>query len=119
MTLAAWLCVIAGIVLVTKTIVTAMLNRRTLRFLANRQAALSAQLTAGLLSRPLLEIQAKASQDVAFVLTLGTQAATVGIFGGGFGCDSRCRAGVRLGPRGHRRGMRDRRPGPGQDPGVA
>ena len=82
-TLAAWLCVIAGIVLVTKTIATALLNRRTLRFLANRQAALSAQLTAGLLSRPLLEIQAKASQDVAFVLTLGTQAATVGILGGG------------------------------------
>jgi len=82
-TLAAWLCVIAGIALVTKTIVTAMLNRRTLRFLANRQAAFSAQLTAGLLSRPLLEIQAKASQYVAFVLTLGTQAATVEILGGG------------------------------------
>ena len=84
-TLAAWLCVIAGIVLVTKTIATALLNRRTLRFLANRQAALSAQLTAGLLSRPLLEIQAKASQDVAFVLTLGTQAATVGILGSASG----------------------------------
>ena len=79
--LAAWLCVIAGIILVTKTISTGLLNRRTLRFLANRQAVLSAQLTAGLLSRPLLEIQAKASQDVAFVLTLGTQAATVGVLG--------------------------------------
>lgn len=80
-TLAAWLCIIAGVALVIKTIVSALLNRRTLRFLANRQAALSAQLTAGLLSRPLREIQAKASQDVAFILTLGTQAATVGILG--------------------------------------
>lgn len=80
-TLAAWLCLGAAIALVAKTVINALLARRTLHFLANRQAALSGQLTAGLLSRPLLEVQAKASQDVAFVLTLGTQAATVGVLG--------------------------------------
>ena len=79
--LTAWLAVLAGIALVLKTVISAGLSRRTLRFLANRQAALSAQLTARLLSRPLLEVQARASQDLAFVLTLGTQAATVGILG--------------------------------------
>ena len=79
--LTAWLAALAGIALVTKTALSAGLARRTLRFLANRQAALSAQLTARLLSRPLLEVQARASQDLAFVLTIGTQAATVGILG--------------------------------------
>ena len=80
-TLAAWLCLGAAAALIGKTVMNALLARRTLRFLANRQAALSGELTAGLLSRPLLEVQAKASQDVAFVLTLGTQAATVGVLG--------------------------------------
>ena len=80
-TLAAWLCLGAAMALIAKTVINALLARRTLHFLANRQAALSGQLTAGLLSRPLLEVQAKASQDVAFVLTVGTQAATVGVLG--------------------------------------
>jgi ABC-type multidrug transport system fused ATPase/permease subunit len=80
-TLSAWLIALAGIALVTKSVLSAILARRTLRFLANRQAALSARLVAALLSRPLLEVQASASQDVAFALTIGTQAATVGILG--------------------------------------
>lgn len=78
----AAMCVAAGVALIAKTLISALLARLALRFLANRQAALSGQLTAGLLSRPLLEVQAMASQDVAFILTLGTQAATVGVLGG-------------------------------------
>ena len=80
-TLSAWLIALAGIALVTKSVLSAILARWTLRFLAARQAALSARLVAALLSRPLLEVQASASQDVAFALTIGTQAATVGILG--------------------------------------
>jgi ABC-type multidrug transport system fused ATPase/permease subunit len=80
-TLAAGLCLGAAAALIAKTVINALLARRTLHFLASRQAALSGQLTAGLLSRPLLEVQAKASQDIAFVLTRGTQAATVGVLG--------------------------------------
>lgn len=80
-TLSAWLIGLAGVALVTKSILSAILARWTLRFLANRQAALSARLVAALLSRPLLEVQASASQDVAFALTIGTQAATVGVLG--------------------------------------
>lgn len=79
--LTVWLAALAGVALVLKTAISAGLARRTLRFLAYRQAALSAQLTARLLSRPLLDVQARASQDLAFVLTLGTQAATVGVLG--------------------------------------
>lgn len=80
-TLSAWLIALAGLALVTKSILSAILARRTLRFLANRQAGLSARLVAALLARPLLEVQASASQDVAFALTIGTQAATVGVLG--------------------------------------
>lgn len=80
-TLAAWVIGAAGAALVLKSALTAWLSRRSLQFLAHRQADLSAQLTQELLSRPLLEIQARASQDVAFSLTIGTQTATVGILG--------------------------------------
>lgn len=80
-TLAAYLCLAAGVMLVTKTVLSAILTRRTYRFLANRQAALSGRLSAALLSRPLLEVQARSSQDLAFVLTIATQAATVGVLG--------------------------------------
>ena len=79
--LSAWLIAIAAVALITKSALSAVLARVTFRFLANRQAQLSARLTAELLSRPLLAIQARASQDVAFGLTVGTQAATVGILG--------------------------------------
>ena len=81
LTLAAWLCLAAAVALISKTLVTAVLTRRIFRFLVKRQAALSAELTARLLSRPLLEVQARASQDTAFVLTVATQSAVVGVLG--------------------------------------
>ena len=80
-TLVAWLCVAAGIALIAKSLLAALFTRRTYQFLAHRQAALSARLTASLLSRPLIEIQRRASQDIAFVITIATQAATIGIVG--------------------------------------
>ena len=79
--LAAWFCMLAGFLLVLKSGVSAFLTRRTLRFLANRQAILSARLTRALLARPIIDIQARASQDIAFVITIATQSATVGILG--------------------------------------
>jgi len=79
--LSASLVAIAAVALISKSALSAVLARVTFRFLANRQAQLSARLTAELLSRPLLAIQARASQDVAYGLTIGTQAATVGILG--------------------------------------
>lgn len=80
-TLAAWLIGAAGLALILKSLLSAILARNTLRFLATRQAALSARLTALFLERQLLDIQARTSQDAAFGLTVGVQAATVGILG--------------------------------------
>lgn len=80
-TVAAWLIGAAGIALILKSLLSATLARTTLRFLATRQAALSARLTALFLERQLLDIQARTSQDAAYGLTVGVQAATVGILG--------------------------------------
>ena len=79
--IAAWLIGVAGLALILKSLLSAILARINLRFLANRQAALSARLTALFLERQLLDIQARTSQDAAFGLTVGVQAATVGILG--------------------------------------
>ena len=80
-TIAAWLIGSAGLALILKSVLSAILSRTTLRFLATRQAALSARLTSLFLERQLLDIQARTSQDAAFGLTVGVQAATVGILG--------------------------------------
>ena len=81
LTLAAWLFGLAALLLVLKSIISVLLSRLTLRFLAHRQAEMSARLARDLLSRSLLEIQRRASQDVAFSISVGTQAAMVGVLG--------------------------------------
>ena len=51
------IALVAVLLLVTKTLVSAFLTRRMMRFLANRQADVSARLARTLLSRPLLDVQ--------------------------------------------------------------
>jgi len=76
-----YLGVAAAIVLLTKSVVSTILIRRILRFLANRQALVSARLTAELLSRPLPEIQRRSTQETAYALMGGVGQATVGLLG--------------------------------------
>jgi ABC-type multidrug transport system fused ATPase/permease subunit len=71
----------AAALLLTKSIVSSYLVRRVLRFLANRQALLSARLTAALLARPITEIQARSSQTTAYAILTGSGAVTVGLLG--------------------------------------
>lgn len=71
----------AAIVLLTKSIVSSFLTRRVLRFLANRQALVSARLVKELLSRPLAFLQSRTSQETAFALISGANAATVQLLG--------------------------------------
>lgn len=71
----------AAVVLLTKSVVSSLLLRRVLRFLANRQALISARLTSELMSRPLAEIQQRSSQQTAYALMGGAGAATVGLLG--------------------------------------
>lgn len=71
----------AGVLLVTKSGLSFWGTRRAFRFLANKQALVASRLANELLSRPLLQVQRRSSQENAFALTVGVQAMTVGILG--------------------------------------
>ena len=82
-TVALALAVVAGFLLITKSLLNMVLTRRILRFLANRQALVSGRLAAGLLSRPLLQVQQRSSQETVYTLTGGVNAATLSVLGQG------------------------------------
>jgi ABC-type multidrug transport system fused ATPase/permease subunit len=73
--------VAAAIVLLGKSLVSSLLTRRLLKFLANRQALVSARLSSALLERPLTFVQQRSSQETAFALISGAGAATMNILG--------------------------------------
>jgi len=71
----------AGVLLVVKSALSFWGTRRAFRFLANRQAMVASKLANELLSRPLLQVQRRSSQQNAFALIQGVHAMTVGILG--------------------------------------
>lgn len=75
------LAVIAGVVLVLKSIIGLLLTRRTFKFLANRQAIVAGGIAARLLSRPLLEVRSRSSQETTIGLTAGVAALTLNTLG--------------------------------------
>ena len=79
--LAIVLAAVAGILFILKSIFSFLLTRRSLQFLANRQAIVSSRLAERLLSRPLMDVQRNSSQQNAFALTGGVNAATIGVLG--------------------------------------
>ena len=82
-TLAVILAVVAGFLFITKSILSYLVMRRSYRFLANRQAMVSSRLASILLSRSILDVQRRSSQETAYALTQGANAATIGVLGGG------------------------------------
>ena len=71
----------AGVLLVLKSGLSFWGTRRAFRFLANRQAMVASRLANELLSRPLLQVQRRSSQENAHALTGGVNAMTIGILG--------------------------------------
>ena len=71
----------AGVVLVMRSGLSFWGTRRAFRFLANRQAMVASKLANELLSRPLLQVQRRSSQENAQALTFGVHSMTVGILG--------------------------------------
>ena len=71
----------AGVLLVVKSALSFWGTRRAFRFLANRQAMVASKLANELLSRPLLQVQRRSSQENAQALTVGVHSMTVGILG--------------------------------------
>jgi ABC-type multidrug transport system fused ATPase/permease subunit len=77
------LAFVAAIVLVVKSVLALLLTRKTFRFLANRQAMVAGSIAQRLLTRPLLEVQARSSQEISVALTAGVSALTLTVLGQG------------------------------------
>lgn len=73
----------AVVLLLTKTIISAVLTRKMFSFLANRQADVSARLARVVLSRQLLDVQRWSTSEVLYALTSGVSAAVTSLLGSG------------------------------------
>lgn len=71
----------AAVLLLAKTIISPLLMVKVFRFLARRQAIVSARLAKALLSCPLTFVQRRSSQETSAALVQGVSAATVAILG--------------------------------------
>ena len=71
----------AVVILVAKTLLSALMTRRIARFLANRQAEASARLAREFLSRPLAQVQRWTTPEATYALGAGVAAATVALLG--------------------------------------
>lgn len=72
---------LAMFALIIRTVLSIYFTKRTLRFLANRSALISGDLVSKLLSRPLLEIQTRSTQENLYAVTTGVSIITVGVIG--------------------------------------
>jgi ABC-type multidrug transport system fused ATPase/permease subunit len=72
---------VAGVLLVLKSVFSFVLTRQAFKFLARRQARISTDLANELLAQPLVDVQQHSSQEVAYALTKGVNAATLGVIG--------------------------------------
>jgi ABC-type multidrug transport system fused ATPase/permease subunit len=71
----------AVFLLLLKTLLSALITRRMLIFLANRQADVSARMARTILSRQLLEVQRWSTAEVLYALTGGVSAAVTTLLG--------------------------------------
>jgi ABC-type multidrug transport system fused ATPase/permease subunit len=79
--LALYLAIAAGLILVLKSGLSFTVSRQVFLFLARRQAQVSGDLSSRLLARPLLYVQGRSSQQTSYALTVGVNAATIGVLG--------------------------------------
>lgn len=75
------LAFLAAVTFVLKSVFALILTRQTFRFLANRQAMVAGRIAERLLTRPLLEVQARSSQEVSVALTGGVNSLTMVVLG--------------------------------------
>ena len=81
LTVALVMAVAAGLLFITKSILSFVVMRRAYRFLANRQAVISGRLASLLFSRSILLTQKRSSQETSYALVQGATAATLGVLG--------------------------------------
>ena len=83
LTVAIALALVAGALFIIKSIASYLIMRRSYRFLANRQALVAGKLASLLLSRSIIDVQKRSSQETSYALTYGANAATIGVLGSG------------------------------------
>jgi len=79
--LSIFLALAAVVILISKTVVSAFLGHRIIRFLANRQADLSARLAREFLGQPLSFVQRWTTSEATYALGSGASAAMVALLG--------------------------------------
>lgn len=77
----AILGVIAGIILVGRSMASLVITKKIIYFFSRRSADLSVSLTKRLFAQPLLTIQARSSQDILYSLTRGTEFLMIQVLG--------------------------------------
>lgn len=78
---AVGIAVVAGLLMVVKSVLSFLVTRGMFSFLGNRVVRISSDLANALLARPLLDVQRRSSQEVGFALTLGVNALALGVLG--------------------------------------
>jgi ATP-binding cassette, subfamily B, bacterial PglK len=73
--------ILAGVLLVGRTIFSIIFTRRILGFLANRGAQVAGDLISKLLTQDITQVQKKTSQETVYLLNSGVNAITIGIIG--------------------------------------
>lgn len=72
---------LAALALIGKTVASAYMTRRVIRFLARQQADASARLARELLARPLVDVQRWSTAEVLYALSAGVGHAVIGVLG--------------------------------------
>lgn len=72
---------LAVLILVSRTVISIILQRRILHFLSRRGAEISSLLLENLLSKSILSIQRESKQDILFLTTTGVREVSLGILG--------------------------------------
>lgn len=73
--------ILAGVLLVGRTIFSIIFTRRILGFLANRGADVAGALISKLLTQDITKVQQRTTQETVYLLTSGVNAITIGIIG--------------------------------------
>lgn len=80
-TQATVLALIAAFVLTSRTVLTIILNKKILFFLGRKSADITTSLFSSLLTKSILQIEARSSQEMLFSLTTGVNIVVLGIIG--------------------------------------
>ncbi len=79
--LAIGMAVVVALLMIAKSVLSFATTHRAFTFLANRQVILSRNLARMLLTRPLIEVQRRSSQELGHAFTYGINAIIFGILG--------------------------------------